>query len=265
MIEKDKRGYFMEKEDQYINSICRAIEIIELFSKLQTKQLGVSEISKKLNIHKATTFRILKTLEHVGWIMQLENSKYQLTTGILKATLGIRNTFDMKEVISSEMEKLSKKYNENIILTTIVDNIGVWINMIKSTHILSEDVESGYSVPLHIGATGKVLLAFKDDEFQKNFFKKHYLEIEETLGEKKLLFDISNIKKNGFAISNSEVTDGITAIAVPIIGSNNELLYGLTISGPSNRFSCKILEEMKDDLLEISAHLKNELKILKNI
>lgn len=253
----------MEKESQYINSICRAIEIIELFSKLQVKQLGVSEISKQLEIHKTTAFRILKTLEHVGWLMQAENSKYQLTTGILRATVGIRNRFDMKEIISAEMEKLSKKYNENIILTTIVDGIGVWINMIKSTHILSEDVESGYSVPLHIGATGKVLLAFKGEEFRKDFFKKHRLEIEETLGEEKLLKDIEEILKNRYGISNSEVTEGITAVAVPILGAKGELLYGLTISGPSNRFSEEIQEMMKEDLLKISEHLENELKIFK--
>lgn len=253
----------MEKEGQYINSICRAIEIIELFSKLQIKQLGVSDVSKYLNIHKTTAFRILKTLEHTGWLMQAENSKYQLTTGILRATVGIRNHFDMKEIISAEMEKLSKKYNENIILTTIVDGIGVWINMIKSTHILSEDVESGYSVPLHIGATGKVLLAFKGEEFRKDFFKKHKLEIEETLGEEKLLKDIDEILEKRYGVSNSEVTEGITAVSVPILGTNEELLYGLTISGPSNRFSKEIVEMMKEDLLKISSHIQMELKILK--
>lgn len=253
----------MEKESQYINSICRAIEIIELFSKLQVKQLGVSEISKYLAMHKTTAFRILKTLEHMGWLMQAENSKYQLTTGILRATIGIRNNFDMKEIISTEMEKLSKKYNENIILTTIVDAIGVWINMIKSTHILSEDVESGYSVPLHIGATGKVLLAFKGEEFRKDFFKKHKIEIAETLGEKKLIKDIEEILKNRCGVSTSEVTEGITAVSVPILGAKAELLYGLTISGPSNRFSKEKIEDMKVDLLKISNHIESELKLLK--
>ena len=84
----------MEKESQYINSICRAIEIIELFSKLQVKQLGVSEISKQLDIHKTTAFRILKTLEHVGWLMQAENRSdncqgYSYSTTLKKTVLYI--------------------------------------------------------------------------------------------------------------------------------------------------------------------------------
>lgn len=255
----------MEKETQYINSICRAIELIELFSKLQVKFLGVSEISKNLNLHKTTTFRILKTLEYMGWIQQNpENSKYRLTTGILKATIGVRNNFDLKELISGEMEKLNKKYNENIILTTVIDKIGVWLNMIKGTHILSEDVESGYTVPLHIGATGKTLLAFQTEKFKEEFFYKHQLEIEDKLGREVLMRDIKLIQKEHFAISHSEVTEGITAVCVPILGIHSELLYGLTISGPSNRFTKEIVEKMKNDLLEISRRIEIELKIFNN-
>lgn len=252
----------MEKDNQYINSITRAIEIIELFSKLEVKYLGVSEISKILNLHKTTVFRILKTLEHSGWIIQSHyDSKYQLSNGILKVTSGLRNNFDMKEVISSEMEKLNKKYNENIVLTTIVDNIGVWLNMIKSTQILSVDIESGYSVPLHIGATGKVLLTFKGNNFIDKFFKDYDLIINETIGIDKLKNDIKEIFKKGYAISNSEVTPGVTAICVPILNSKKELLYGLTISGPANRFPKEKLEEMKLDLLKISKKIEIESAI----
>lgn len=255
----------MKKEPQYINSICRAVEIIELFSKLQEKELGVSEISKQLGIHKTTIFRVLKTLEHVGWIAQnSENSKYRLTTSILKASIGVRHNFDLKEIISAEMEKLSKKYNENIILTTIVDKIGVWINMIKSTQVLSEDVESGYTVPLHIGATGKTLLAFQSDEFKKDFFRKHSVIISEKLGKKKLMEDIEKIKKERYSISYSEVTEGVTAVSVPILDDTHKLLYGLTISGPSTRFSEERQLAMKEDLLGISYHIENELKALKS-
>ena len=140
------------------------------------------------------------------------------------------------------METLHKKYNENVILTTIIENIGIWVNMIKSTHVLSEDIESGYSVPLHIGATGKTLLAFKGEAFRKTFFEDHAAEIK------------------GYCISSSEVTEGVTAVAVPILGKNRELLYGLTISGPSSRFPENIIESMKKDLLEIAENLHKELQ-----
>ena len=158
------------------------------------------------------------------------------------------------------METLHKKYNENVILTTIIENIGIWVNMIKSTHVLSEDIESGYSVPLHIGATGKTLLAFKGEAFRKTFFEDHAVEIRKTLGQAQLSKDIKAILAKGYCISSSEVTEGVTAVAVPILGKNRELLYGLTISGPSSRFPENIIESMKKDLLEIAENLHKELQ-----
>jgi transcriptional regulator len=250
----------MTNESQYINSVCRAIAIIELFFKLQVKQLGVSEISKELTIHKTTAFRILKTLEYIGWLEQAENSKYQLSTRVLRFASGIKKNWSIKEAISAEMETLHKKYNENVILTTIIENIGIWVNMIKSTHVLSEDIESGYSVPLHIGATGKTLLAFKGEAFRKTFFEDHAAEIRKTLGQAQLSKDIKAILAKGYCISSSEVTEGVTAVAVPILGKNRELLYGLTISGPSSRFPENIIESMKKDLLEIAENLHKELQ-----
>lgn len=51
----------------YINSIIRATNILELYNKLDVEYLGLAEISKELDLHKTTVFRVVKTLEHQGW------------------------------------------------------------------------------------------------------------------------------------------------------------------------------------------------------
>lgn len=96
----------MTNESQYINSVCRAIAIIELFFKLQVKQLGVSEISKELTIHKTTAFRILKTLEYIGWLEQAENSKYQLS-----ARKGITVCFRCQKKLEHKRSNLCRNGN----------------------------------------------------------------------------------------------------------------------------------------------------------
>ena len=47
----------------YINSIIRATNILELYNKLDVEYLGLAEISKELDLHKTTVFRVVKTLE----------------------------------------------------------------------------------------------------------------------------------------------------------------------------------------------------------
>lgn len=44
----------------YINSIIRATNILELYNKLDVEYLGLAEISKELDLHKTTVFRVVK-------------------------------------------------------------------------------------------------------------------------------------------------------------------------------------------------------------
>ena len=55
-----------EKHPQYINSIIRAVKILELYGKLNTQYLGIAEISNELKLQRTTTFNIVKTLLHEG-------------------------------------------------------------------------------------------------------------------------------------------------------------------------------------------------------
>lgn len=68
-----------EKHPQYINSIIRAVKILELYGKLNTQYLGIAEISNELKLQRTTTFNIVKTLLHEGWrrILRMENTVWE--------------------------------------------------------------------------------------------------------------------------------------------------------------------------------------------
>ena len=58
-----------------VNSVMHAIRILELFAIKQKQYLTLGEISLSLQIHKTTVYRILRTLQKVGWIKQNENKE----------------------------------------------------------------------------------------------------------------------------------------------------------------------------------------------
>src|SRR5512146_3183661 len=58
-----------EKANYTIQSVSHALDILESFTKTED-ELGVTELSKRLNLHKNNVFRLLATLEHRGYIEQ---------------------------------------------------------------------------------------------------------------------------------------------------------------------------------------------------
>ena len=127
-----------EKEPQYINSIIRATAILELYEKLNVQYLGIAEISKELGIQKTTVFNIVKTLVHQGWLIQDNpNGKYRLGTRILRVSTMITRSITTEELIEKEMRRLRDEYNEDVVLTAMVDGVPICVEKVKSANYRS--------------------------------------------------------------------------------------------------------------------------------
>ena len=71
------------KSDYSIQTVSNALRMLESFYK--SDELGVSELSRRLRLHKNNVFRLLATLEEHGYIEQsLETERYRLGTRCLE-------------------------------------------------------------------------------------------------------------------------------------------------------------------------------------
>lgn len=148
-----------EKEPQYINSIIRATAILELYEKLNVQYLGIAEISKELGIQKTTVFNIVKTLVHQGWLIQDNpNGKYRLGTRILRVSTMITRSITTEELIEKEMRRLRDEYNEDVVLTAMVDGVPICVEKVKSANYLQIQSKVGRVGSYVKGSTGKTVL-----------------------------------------------------------------------------------------------------------
>ena len=99
-----------DKQPQYINSIARAVHILELYSKLNV-QIYVYLFSKELGIQKTTVFNIVKTLTHLGWMIQdTPNGRYRLGPRILRVSTMVTRSISVEDLILREMHRLRDLY-----------------------------------------------------------------------------------------------------------------------------------------------------------
>ena len=103
-----------------IEGVTHAIRILELFAIKQKQYLTLGEISLSLQIHKTTVYRILRTLQKVGWIKQNENGgHYCLGSGALLVTANAISHYTRQTLFEEEMRNLANQFNELVILATL--------------------------------------------------------------------------------------------------------------------------------------------------
>jgi len=231
-----------KRSDYYIESIKRAIQVLNSF-KLKEKELGVTELSKKLNLHKSTIHRILVTLEDEGFVVKNQFSqKYHLSIKLFELGYIVQNQVEIRSVALPIMKELAKKTEESVDLNIISDGKRVSIEKIESTQDIRHIIQLGKSLPLYCGGSGKVLLAFLSDEEIDKFITQEKLE---KLGPNtitdpiKLKEHLKQIRENGHAISFEERVKGSVSIGAPILDYSGKVIASLSVSGPISRFTKK--------------------------
>lgn len=251
-----------------IVSVERALDVIlTLYN--NGKEMGISDLSRELGLHKSTVHRILASLEKKKFVYQnLENEKYWLSMKLYAIGLLVGEKISLVDVLKPFAKELFDEFNEVVNVSILDEDTS---NGYKSLIILKEaDVNKVLSVNPHIGSysdahvssVGKCLLAFSKDIEHKKLFahpmKQYTKNTIKTYEE--LIKELQKVKEAGYAIDNEEQEIGLTCIGAPILDKSGYAIAAISISGPSSRMKVgdfnKKIQKVKEIANKISLSLK---------
>jgi IclR family KDG regulon transcriptional repressor len=233
-----RQGGFPLKNSSTIQVIERAADILAQFT-LEDPVLGITEISRRTLLNKGTVYRILLTLEHLGYVRRdYAENKYRLGFELFRLGSLVQAGMDCRREALPVMRKLHEECGETVNLNVIHENQRVCIECIESSKEVRIFARVGMAAPLIRGASGKVLLAFIPEDQIKVIARG--LTKAEAL---KLFKDLKAIRKQSYAVSKNERVPGALSISAPIFSYSGNVVAGLTVSGPVERFSERAIEK----------------------
>ncbi len=236
-----------EKSEYMIQAVSHALDLLEQFHGEDVDELGVTELSKRLKLHKNNVFRLLATLEFRGYIEQNKATEnYRL--GLKSLELG--QTFIKKMGLLHQakpvLENLVERCNETSYVAIFKDGYIVYLDVVE-THLTVRVVSRvGSRLPAHCTAAGKVHLAFMSEEEVHSVlpskelrgYTPHSITDRETLKK-----ELQKVAEQGYAMDNEELDLGVRCVAAPIRDYTRRIVGALSISGPSTRFTDERLEQ----------------------
>lgn len=208
-----------------------------------TEEMDLREIAVRTNIPKSTVHRILSSLEKDRWVLQeKETRKYRPGARILIFADSWRVRQSLIQTADIPMRHLVEQTGETTVLA-VTDGCEVrCAHVVESSHAVKFSFRVGGKLPIHAGATGKVILAFGNEDIRKTVFSSPLTAFTENTitSMEKLEEEIEIVRQRGYAISIEEVDPGGTAIGAPILSIDGRLLASLILSGPRSKFERKI-------------------------
>lgn len=219
-----------EKLGDSVRAVDRALEILMAFT-VKDQRLTASELLKRVDLSRPTLYRLLRALEHNGFIVSTgDPQRFELGPSVAHLAHVWSASLDVVSIAQPAMQKLWNETGETVSLLVHQGPSRICVAELPSGQPLSFKRGVGYREDVTLGASGRVILAHiphPESYLTKDKVKKAdvpaYLE------------RLRRIRDAGFAVSKDELINGAVAVAAPFFVGGDKVMGSLAVFGPSVR------------------------------
>ena len=244
-----------------IQAVSRAVDILRCFE--GKRELGITEISKAVGLHKSTAAGLVSTLCAERLLEQdPSNGKYRL--GLELFRLGKNVHTDLHELCHPHLLDLSEAVGETVNMAMLDGDGIVYIDKIDSPRSMRIVSRIGQRIPFYCTANGKALVARQPaeviDQLLADFSPRIYTEKTiKTAAEMRRV--LAKSLKDGYACDDEEYETGLICYSVPILKKDGAPDLAISVSGPAGRmqgeFREHVLTSLKATAEKISAAVRD--------
>ncbi|BCW78396.1 IclR family transcriptional regulator C-terminal domain-containing protein [Arthrobacter sp. NicSoilC5] len=185
--------------------------------------------------HISSVYRMLGTLVEAGWIEQIgHRGSYRVGSKMISLAGSLLSQLDLRRAAIPVLREIHNETGETVLLCIRSGTRAVCIERIDGRRVNSRRLALGSSLPLHIGAAPRALLAFDTPPSWEEYAALLSQSAEFSLGARsrtEFYGKLKEIRDAGFALSDDEVTTGMAAVGAPIFDHRGHVIASLSVSG----------------------------------
>ena len=238
----------------------KATQILDLVAE-SPETATLTGIANRLGQPRSSTHRLLSELVHLGLLYRVGASSYTPGPRLVRWGAAASGASDIVRIAQPVMVRLRDSIGESVHLYVRQRDTRVCVAAIEGIYELRHFTEVGRPLPLSVGASGKLLLAFADDATKAREFRRAAATpaTPRAPGPDDLVDQLDAISATDWAMSFGEREEGLAAAAVPIRDHAGAVVAALTISGPSTRLTSERFETLRGQLAAAAAEISQAL------
>ena len=237
-----------DKESYNIRSVENALLLLEILAN-ETAKLSLAQLSDKLDMTKASLFRLMATFENHGYVERNpQTGDYQLGMSAFEISQKLLSKMELLSKARPVMSHLVRQCDEAVYLVVCRGSDVLFLDMADNSQKVKVAPLAGERFPTDRCASGKICLAFSTAPDKR--FTTHATMTEE----------LELCRQRGYCVDRNGVGEESTCVAVPIFSEGETLAGCLAMVAPSfrtaeERIHKELLPALKAAAETISAQL----------
>lgn len=246
--------------ERHVDAVLAALDILECF--LAAPQLATKDLVAATGFTRNRVMRLAGTLAHRGFLVSDENGGYRTGPKVFALSRVFERHHGFLPLVRPLLREIALQTGESATLYVRDGLERVVLAREEGTHSIRQAISEGQRMDLHAGAAGKVILAYSSPELVESVLAKTGLprRTSTTITSKtRLLKELKTIRDEGYAVSLGERAADAVAVAVPVLGYEDELLGALAVAGPVSRLTPEVRTSHAQRLQAAAATLRRRM------
>lgn len=240
-----------------IASVERALLLMEA---LLDGPVGATALAARLGVSKATAFRVARTLQSMGYVVQQEDSRYALGPRCLMLAAWAFGHIDIRRELRWAEEEIHERTGETALLAVLAGRDSVCIDSIPSKHSVVSVATVGEVWPAHTSSSGLAFLA--DDPNLLEMYLSEPLQdaTEHTVTDPARLREmVGHFRSTGYAVNRGYWRDGVVAVGAVVHDAAGKAVAALSAMMPEFRLQETGEQELGELVTDVAERASSRL------
>jgi DNA-binding IclR family transcriptional regulator len=240
--------------------VDRVADILEVFLR-SGPELGVGEISRALDLKKATTHRLLSALRQRNFLAQDPASRrYRLGMKLWELGSAATRELDWVAQVKPYLERLTERTGETSHLAILDAGLVLYIESAESSRSVRMPSQVGKRAPFWSTAVGKALVAHLTEDVVAGLVSRQQPPgIRDADDLDRLNAEMAEIRSTGYVLDYEGLEEGLFSVAVPVRNYTGHVIAAISLVGPSSRLSPDELKETAQEVVATGREISVEL------
>lgn len=228
----------------FIGSTEKAFQILHVFDG-PDRQMPLSMIAKLANLDRSATQRLVYTLETLGYLRRINNTRnYALTSKLLQFGYNYLRGDELVGKASPYLLEISRTVGETINLHELDGADIVYVARFPGKHLINVDIMVGSRLPAALTASGTAILSRCPPDLVDDILRLGVkpLTAQSVVDPVRLRKRIKTAGDRGYAIIANETVLGDISVASSITDEHGRAMAGISISVPTTRWTIERVE-----------------------
>lgn len=250
------------RNSDFVQSLDRGLAVIRAFGP-DRERLSLSEVARATGLTRAATRRFLLTLVKLGY-MRNDGREFSLRPRVLELGYAYLSGLAMPEVAAPHLEELVAEVRESSSISVLDGHHIVYVARVPTKRIMAVAISVGTRFPAYATSMGRVLLSGMGAEEFDRYLAEAALDpiTTRTVTDPDTLREVvAEVARQGYAIVDQELEEGLRAIAAPIRAPGGSITAAINVSAHASRVSMAAMRaELLPKLLRTASRIESDLK-----